>query len=52
MMVGGQFRHHALILSIPQDAVQVREVLEDVKAVLSVVSHGPAAHLRALQQET
>lgn len=45
MMVGGEFRHHALILSIPQDTIQIREVLEDVKALIGEVTSGPTAQL-------
>lgn len=52
MMVGGDFGHHALILSIPQDAVQIREVLEDVKALIGEVSGGPATQLWSLQGKT
>lgn len=48
VVIRGEFGHHALIFSIPQDTVQVGEVLEDVKAVLSEVSSGPSTLLRSL----
>ena len=49
MVVGGEFWHHPLIFSIPQDCVQVREVLEDVIAIVSEVSCGRATQLRSLR---
>lgn len=45
MVVRGEFGHHSLVFCIPQDAVQVGEVLENVKAPLGEVTGGPATQL-------
>ena len=50
MVVGGEFGHHALVLGVPQSAVQVGEVLKDVVAVLRVVARLPAAELGTLRR--
>jgi len=50
VVVGSEFGHHALVLSVPQNVVQVWEVLEDVVAVLRVVTRLPAAELGPLQR--
>lgn len=48
MVIGGQFGHHALVLGLPQNTVQVREVLEDVMAVLRPVACCPTTQLGTL----
>lgn len=45
VVIGGEFGHHAFIFSIPQDTIQVREVLKDVKAVLGEMSCCPSTEL-------
>lgn len=49
MVVGGEFGNHALVFGVPQDAVQIGEVLEDVEAVVVEVSGSPTAQLRPLE---
>lgn len=49
MVVGGEFGNHALVFGVPQDAVQIGEVLEDVEAVVVEVSGRPTAQLRPLE---
>lgn len=51
VMIGHYTRDPASVLGSPQDAVEVREILEDVVTFFSPVAQRPVPHLRALRDK-
>lgn len=51
MVIGHNTGNPTSVLSSPQNAVEIWEILEDVITLFSPVAQGPVSHLGTLQQK-